>query len=1425
MDQSTGKRIVAFVLLFGVVGFLGAQNLPAQPFSFRWKPVDGAGAYLTEVKNPDGEVVVSRQVTADQTSMTLSLVPGPYTLRLSTLNRFLKPESATEWVPIHIAATAPPELGDFAPLALHPGDSASVALSVKLLAQDATAALRSPSGTLLPLDVPAPSNGQIHLALPPLSERGAYELVVTNPPKLAATVKGKITVHYPIPVVTLVEPSKMETSDSPQPLRITGQSFSPESIVTMSAGVLGTPVRLELSNRSDSTVTVTLPSGLNPGDYLLAIANAPDEKAVSAGTFTMVAPPPPPIVEAAPPPPVGQIGDPKVEVATVSKSLNGEFSFPTGIASRRFGAVYVSDTFGNAIRAIYPDGSVATFAGSGKAGASNGKGGETAEFNKPTGIVLDSHDNLIVADSGNSLLRKITPEGEVSTLANLPNPPRSKGGVHPPHGLAIDATDTLYVADSALNSILVVTPKGRVTTLAGSPKGGSANGTVNKASFFDPQGIAVDATGSLYIADTGNNLIRKITPDGTVTTLAGSGTAATTDGQGTSADFNGPTGIELGPNGILYVSETTGHRVRQVAPDGTVTTIAGSGRAGTLDGTGDLASFNGPAGLATDAAGTLLLVDSVNNAVRRITLAPTSEASTQVSVSTWAGNGVPSFLDAYGLAAGFNSPRGMTFDEAGNLYVADTGNHCVRKVSVDGTVTTISGTGSLGSSNGGFFFWQHPSYNHPEAVAVGPDGTLYISDTANNDIRKVTPKGEVSVLAGSGRYWSVDGIGTKASFNNPSALAVDGYGTVYVVEDGAGLGRIRKIAPDGRVSSMLPKWAPEVVAKSDSRLSFSASGLAVDSVGDLYVSTRTSPRILRVTTDGLVHVLAGSGTPGTQDGRGTAASFQVGAALALDHFGNLYVADTLNQSVRKVTPDGNVTTLGGDLTTDPWRFPSGVAVSSDGTVYVADTGNHRIRKIDMTAPATDLPSMTLSRLSNQGPLNFPGAVASDASGTLYVIDGNGLYKVAGDGQVSLLAGSTAAGNRDGSGATAQFRGPQALAVDASGQVFVADTGNDALRLVTPQGKVSTLAVGLHHPAGITVNSKNRVFVADTGAGTILEFTGHDKVRSSRPPKAFRVWASGFSLPRAVTDDGRGNLWVADENRIKRIDAFGRVATIAGSGVNGALDGWGRGTSFSTPLVLVGDGKGNVFVADQGYGKVRYVNSEGVVTTLDAAFDLVTGLTRDAQGRVWVADALKQRLEAFVPAGAPSSPSLVSVALDADLNAGAILQRTIKFNAGFEGWGGVQPTLRSNPLEFWPEISGSSPRAFYLAKDTKYLYWLMPLSDGRPRGSNAINYALEIFQGSTRATPITAKIDGWSAYSEPILLRGNARSAQPQVLWRGSVSDRALGSDYIQARFPLDILSNYFASDTSYRIFVHVYRGGQNIPFREGPRLGSAQVQF
>jgi sugar lactone lactonase YvrE len=328
---------------------------------------------------------------------------------------------------------------------------------------------------------------------------------------------------------------------------------------------------------------------------------------------------------------------------------------------------------------------------------------------------------------------------------------------------------------------------------------------------------------------------------------------------------------------------------------------------------------------------------------------PLSSSVTQVY--TLAGNGTAGYTDGPALASQFSKPRGVAVDAAGNVYVADTENNCIRKISVDGQITTLAGKGTAGFAEG---TGTDAQFNYPYGEAIDRAGNIYVADTDNQLIRKITAAGQVTILAGNGTAGYADGPALASQFNKPRGLAVDTVGNVYVADTENHC--IRKISVNGEVTTLAGKG--KGVRFKEPR------GVAVDKDGSVYVADSDNHRICKIGTDGQVATLAGGSKKGLSDGKGTEAQFEEPRGVAVDKDGNVYVADTKNHSIRKVTPEGEVTTLAGTNTagyTDgpatAARFnePYGVAVNADKNILlIVDASNHCIRQIVISPSANEV---------------------------------------------------------------------------------------------------------------------------------------------------------------------------------------------------------------------------------------------------------------------------------------------------------------------------------------------------------------------------------------------------------------------------------------------------------------------------------------
>ncbi len=353
-----------------------------------------------------------------------------------------------------------------------------------------------------------------------------------------------------------------------------------------------------------------------------------------------------------------------------------------------------------------------------------------------------------------------------------------------------DAVGTYVVAliandsksDSATVTVTVTSGLVMVTTLAGSGVQGKADGVGSAANFASPAGVAVDNTGIVYVADFYNHIIRKISLEGKVTTLAGSGDAGSADGAAAAASFNFPAGVAVDKSGNVYVADANNNKIRKISPAGNVTTLAGSGDTGSADAVGIAASFAHPYGVAVDSTGNVYIADRDNNKIRKISPAGV--------VTTLAGTGLPGIVDGSAATATFDNPMGVVCDDLGNLYVADTNNAEIRKISSQGMVSTFAGSAALKPTLG----MAGPLVS-PRGLALDKSGNIYVADEAANFIRRISTDGKITVFAGMGGNGagrgSTDGVGTEATFYYPSGVAVDEHGNIYVADQGNN--KIRKI--------------------------------------------------------------------------------------------------------------------------------------------------------------------------------------------------------------------------------------------------------------------------------------------------------------------------------------------------------------------------------------------------------------------------------------------------------------------------------------------------------------------------------------------------------------------------------------------------------------------------------------------------------
>jgi hypothetical protein len=782
---------------------------------------------------------------------------------------------------------------------------------------------------------------------------------------------------------------------------------------------------------------------------------------------------------------------------------------PAHLAVDAAGNVYIVDTYNQRIRKVAADGTISTVAGNGiSAFAGDGGPATAASINEANGVAVDEDGNIFIADSFNQRIRKVNAsDGLISTVAgtggvgyggyNIPVCPEGEycpllatdALLNYPYSVATDSLGRLYIPDANGHRVRVVQTDGTISTIAGSgtptfDDAGGGDFSTWMASLNYPTDVAVDAVGNIYIADTNNNRIRKVTiANYSISTVAGNGAAAYAGDGGPAADasLDHPYGVEIDAAGNIYIADTYNNRIRMVNTAGNISTIAGS-----------LYGYDGDGGPATNAllrypmdvvlaGGDLYISDQFNDCIRKIT------GGVGGNISTIAGSPVNAFYGDSGPAteASLNYAHGVGTDVSGNVYIADTKNNRIRRVSAaTGAITAVAGNGTAGyaGDNGAA---AAASLNNPYGVTTDSAGNIYISDTYNHRIRKVLySSGTITTIAGNGNpLWTGDGVATAVGLNGPR-------------------------------------------------------GLAFDQDGNLYVADTDNHRIRMIDPLGTISTIAGTGTATFSDGPAASAGLNTPTGVAVDSDGNIYIADSGNNRIRKIT-SGTITTIagtgtygysgdGGPATAANLATPYGVAVDAAGILYIADFYNSKIRKIE--------------------------------SGTISTVAGNGIIDVSPDMTTRVFLGFAGDGEPSGPSGESILLNPYSVAVDPAGNVYFADVNNWRVRKIS-ESTAPTLA-GVH----IASNNSTNTTRAKTGDTVTLTIT------AAEPIAAPTVTIAG----RAATATGGGAIWSAStvmtgtdtEGMLSFSIAYSDLSGIAGIPVSITTDGSSVTFDRTTPTAMI-----------------------------------------------------------------------------------------------------------------------------------------------------------------------------------------------------------------------------------------------------------------
>jgi uncharacterized protein (TIGR03437 family) len=680
-----------------------------------------------------------------------------------------------------------------------------------------------------------------------------------------------------------------------------------------------------------------------------------------------------------------------------------------------------------------------------------------------------------------------------------------------PEGLAVDNAGNVYVADAASNRVRIIAPDGSIQTFAGIGTAGFAGdgGPAAAAQLNQPYGLALDLAGNLYIADFGNARVRKVSTDGTIQTVAGGGTfAATSQGQGgpaTSALLMQPRNVRMDANGSLYISDFGANQVYSVSSNGTLTLVAGTGVAG-FSGDGSsalLAQINAPAGLAIDSTGALYFADSGNNCVRKV------YSGVMITVFNTPG------------------PTGLAFDSTGTtLYVAASGYF--------GTVSQ-----------------QIPSI--PSAVDV-----------------------------------AVDHLGDLFTTSGAFVLELPAGGTVTT-------GLVTTIAGNGASPNFGGDNGPATAAEL-----YSPSSVVMDSSGNWYIADTSNNRIRKVTPAGVISTIAGTGTAGAtgDNGPATAALLNAPRGLAIDIFGNLYVADSGNNEVRKITPAGLITQVAATL-----NNPLSVATDAQGSVYIADSGDNQIVKVTATGTTTGTTSILAS-------IDGPQAVAVDSSGNVLVADSTQIWTITPAGVATSLI--------------AALQSPSGIAVASDGSLLIAEPGANLILQWTASGSLATIAgtgtagftgdggpalsAELNGPAGIGIGANGTLWLADTGNNRIRSLTPSVAPVTApltvvnaaslaagpiAPSEIVTVFGSGFDATKTqlLFNGAAATLFYTSATQINAL-APASLSANSSSMVSVVANGTPVAES-STPVVSAAPG---VFTTGSGTGEAAANNQDGSINS-------------------------------------------------------------------------------------------------------------------------------------------------------------------------------------------------------------------------------------
>ena len=641
-----------------------------------------------------------------------------------------------------------------------------------------------------------------------------------------------------------------------------------------------------------------------------------------------------------------------------------------GIATDPRGNIYISHRSQNRIRKLSPNGTITTIAGNGIAGFSgDGVPALESSLNFPAGLAFDK-GNLYVADRNNHRIRKIDSKGIISTVAGtgIPECCNDNGlaveaHLHFPSDIDVDTEGNLYISDRSNNRIRKVNPDGIITTIAGLGKPGYGGdfGPADKALLKYPFGISHDNKGNFYIADRGNNRVRKIDQRGIITTIAGDGTHSFGGdyGPANQSSLAFPTDVIVDSLGMVYIADRNNNRVRKIDRLGVITTLMGLSQT-EFNGDNEISAettLHLPFALALNGEDRLLVVDRNHFRVREVRL-----QSNQVE--TIAGNGTFLFRGDGGPGGGatLDAPSGIAVDSKGNVLFADRLHQRIRRVGSNGILETVIGNGKQGNEGNGRPGIE-ATLHLPEVLVMDHEDNIYLTQRTGNAwiIRKSNAEGIITHFAGNGRQGNTGdgGPAIEASFHTISDIAADGSGNIFIADS---INRnIRKVDKNGVISTIaeanLEGLGTEV----------HPNGIVVDKAGSIFFSDSGSSKVYKIDTNGAITLIAGTGDFGDHGDGGLAleAGLRSPGGLAIGPEGFLYIAEQTTHRIRRVDSSGIITGYvgtgkfgysgdGGPAIEANIKTPFRMDFDREGNLYFSDRDNNRIRKVDTSGVITTI---------------------------------------------------------------------------------------------------------------------------------------------------------------------------------------------------------------------------------------------------------------------------------------------------------------------------------------------------------------------------------------------------------------------------------------------------------------------------------------